>query len=186
MKSAGEMSPTEMRAEIFRVARLCAPSLDSLGPLTFHGNPTAASELTNWRDSVWCPLISPAIDSAHASGKIGCRELIEVDQKLDLQLAGPLAKSSRTAGRQLATQFSAPANEPALLKFLAAVASGSSPGHLAILFAARAAVFHIPLSTTRAALLFLEMRASPIDSLWSILETCLVGIKPASASLNAA
>ena len=130
MKSAGEMSPTEMRAEIFRVARLCAPCLDSMGPATFHGNPAAASELTNWRDSVWIPCLSPALEAALAVGKIGCRELIEVDQKLDLQLAGPLAKSSRTAGRQLATQFSAPANEPALLKFLAAVASGLSLIHI--------------------------------------------------------
>ena len=186
MKSAGEMSPTEMRAEIFRVARLCAPCLDSMGPATFHGNPAAASELTNWRDSVWTPYLSPAVETALAVGKIGCRELIEVDQKLDLQLAGPLAKSSRTAGRQLATRFSAPANEPALLKFLAAVASGSSPGHLAVVFAARAAVFHIPLPTTRAALLFLEMRAAPIDSLWPILEACLTGAKPATTSLHAA
>ena len=39
------MSPTEMRAEIFRVARLCAPCLDSMGPATFHGNPAAVPEL---------------------------------------------------------------------------------------------------------------------------------------------
>ena len=78
MKSAGEMSPTEMRAEIFRVARLCAPCLDSMGPATFHGNPAALPELTNWRDSVWIPCLSPALEAALAVGKIGCRELIEV------------------------------------------------------------------------------------------------------------
>jgi hypothetical protein len=185
MKSAGDMKPTEMRAEIFRVARLCAPCLDSLGPLTFLGNPTAESELQHWRDSVWRPLISPAIDSAHAAGKIGSRELIEIDRKFDLQLVGPLAKSSRAAGRQLATQFSAPASEPALLKYLAAVNSGSAPGHFAVVFAARAAIFHIPLPTTRAAAIFLELRAAPIDSLWALIEDCLVGDKP-STSLHAA
>ncbi len=186
MKSAGEMSPTEMRAEIFRVARLCAPCLDSMGSATFHGNPTSSSELTKWRDSVWNPCVSPALDAAHAAAKTGSRELIEVDRQLDLQLAGPLAKTSRAAGRQLATQFLAPASEPALLKFLAAIKTNASPGHLAVVFAARASIFHIPLPTTRAAMLFLEMRAAPIDSFWPILEDCLVGAKPAPASLHAA
>lgn len=186
MKSAGEMSPTEMRAEIFRVAKLCAPCLDSMGPATFHGNPTASSELTNWRDSVWTPCVSPALEAAHAAAKTGSRELIEIDRQLDLHLAGPLAKTSRAAGRQLATQFLAPASEPALLKFLAAVKTNSSPGHLAVVFAARASIFHIPLPTARAALVFLEMRAAPIDLLWPILEDCLAGAKPAPASLHAA
>ncbi|MFZ9921145.1 MAG: urease accessory UreF family protein [Terrimicrobiaceae bacterium] len=180
------MSPADMRAEIFRVAKLCAPCLDSMGPATFHGNPANSSELTNWLSSVWTPCVSPALQAAHAAAKIGSRELIEADLRVDLQLAGPLAKTSRAAGRQLATQFLAPASEPALLKFIAAVKTNSSPGHLAVVFAARAAIFHIPLPTTHAALLFLEMRAAPIDSLWPILEDCLATEKNSWPSLHAA
>jgi len=38
---------------------------------------------------------------------------------------------------------------------------------------------------TRAALLFLEMRAAPIELLWDIIENCLAGEKP-TTSLRAA
>lgn len=183
MKSAGEMSAYESRAEIFRVAKLCAPCLDAMGMLTFHGDPSSAADLKAWRDSVWTPWISPALETAHAACKLGSRELIAIDRQLDL--AGPLAKTHRAAGRLLATQFTAPASEPALLKFLEAVRRIETPGHFAVVFAARASVFHIPLPMTRAALVFLEMRSAPIDSLWPIIENCLAGEKPA-ASLRAA
>ena len=186
MKSAGEMSAYESRAEIFRVAKLCAPCLDSMGSLTFHGDPTSPADLHCWRDSVWTPRISQALEKAHAACKIGSRELIEIDRELDLSLAGPLAKTHRVAGRQLATQFTAPASEPALLKFLDAVKRNETPGHFTVVFAARASVFHIPLPMTRAALVFLEMRSAPIDSLWPILELCLAAKKPSSSSFHAA
>lgn len=183
MKSAAEMSALETRAEIFRVAKLCAPCLDSLGLLTFHADPKSTPELQLWRDSVWIPRICPVIEKAHAACKIGSRELIEIDRQLDL--AGPLAKTHRAAGRMLATNFTAPASEPALLKYLDAVKRSETPGHFAMVFAARASVFHIPLPMTRAALLFLEMRAAPIDSLWAIIEDCLTAEK-LTASLRAA
>ena len=183
MKSAAEMSALETRAEIFRVAKLCAPCLDSMGLLTFHGDPTATAELHCWRDSVWISRISPALEKAHAACKIGSRELVEIDRQLDI--AGPLAKTHRAAGRLLATNFTAPASEPSLLKYLEAVKHGEAPGHFAVVFAARASVFHIPLPMTRAALLFLEMRAAPMESLWAIIEDSLAAVKP-SASLRAA
>lgn len=180
------MSGLESRAEVFRIAKLCAPCLDTMGPLTFHGDPVLETERKCWRDTVWLPRISPTVETAYAACKLGSRELIEVDRQLDLQLAGPLAKTSRAAGRQLATQFLAPASEPALQKFLTAVKTNSSPGHIAVVFTARASIFHIPLPTTRAALLFLEMRAAPINSLWPILEDCLAGAKPAPILVHAA
>lgn len=186
MKSAGEMSLWESRAEIFRVARLCAPCLDSLGRMTFHGDPASDSDWRSWRDAVWRPRISPALGTALAACKLGSRELIQIDRKLDLELAGPLAKTNRTAGRQLATHLTPPAAEPALGKFLEAVRSGKSPGHFVVVFAARASVFHISQPMARAALVFLEMRAAPIDSLWAILENCLAEKKPSSPSLRAA
>ena len=183
MKSAAEMSALETRAEIFRVAKLCAPCLDFLGLLTFHGDPKSTSELQLWRDSVWIPRICPAIEKAHAACKIGSRELTEIDRRFDL--AEPLAKTHCAAGRMLATNFTAPASEPALLKYLDAVKRSETPGHFAVVFAARSSVFHIPLPMTRAALLFLEMRAAPIELLWDIIENCLAGEKP-TTSLRAA
>ena len=179
------MSVLESRAEIFRIAKLCAPCLDSVGLLTFHGNPVSETERQSWRDSVWIPRLSPAMETAHAACKLGSREIIQIDRQLDLDLSGPLAKTHRIAGRQLATQFTAPASEPALLKYLEAVKNGNSPGHFAVVFATRASVFHIPLPMARAALVFLEMRAAPIDSLWAIIDNCLAAEKP-TASLRAA
>ena len=154
-----------------------------MGLLTFHGDPNSTLELQSWRDSVWIPGVSPAVEKAHSACKIGSRELIEIDRQLDL--AGPLAKTHLAAGRQLATNFTAPASESTLLKYCDAVKHGKAPGHFAVIFAARASVFHIPLPMTRAALLFLEMRTAPIQSLWGIIENCLSGEKP-TGSLRAA
>jgi hypothetical protein len=183
MKSAAEMSALETRSEIFRIAKLCAPCLDSMGLLTFHGDPKSTLELQCWSESVWIPQVSPAVEKAHAACKIGGRELIEVDRQLNL--AGPQAKTHRSAGRQLATNFTAPSSESTLLKYFDAVKRSESPGHFAVVFAARASVFHIPLPMTRAALLFLEMRTAPIESLWDIIGNCLAREKP-TAALRAA
>jgi len=184
MKTAAELLALQTREEIHRVAKLCAPCLDYLGLLTFHRDTTSTEELKRWQDLVWTPRILPAIDKAHTACKIGSRELIDIDRQLDI--AGPLAKTHRAAGRLLATNFTAPASEPALLKYLEAVKRDESPGHFAVVFAARASVFHISIPMTRAALLFLEMRAAPIESLWAILEECLASSKTSTASLRAA
>jgi hypothetical protein len=186
MKPAGDQFLYEMRAEIFRVARLCAPCLDTLGPLTFHGDPRSAEERRRWRDTVWLPVISPAALSAHTAMREGAREIIAVDTLVSTRLVGPLSATSRTAGRQLATSFHAPAGETRLEKFIAAIKRGDSPAHFAVVYSARAAVFHIPAPVMLTSLVFLEMRAAPLGELWQSVADCLGENLPTNQGLRAA
>jgi hypothetical protein len=185
--SAPEGHPLcQTRAEIVRAAKLCAPGIESLGTLTFDGDPVNPNAVTAWREAVFLPLLAPAIREATIAAKHGCRELVLVDASLDMRLAGPLAKTSRTSGRSIAAALQAPNSEPVLKKFLAAVAGGESPGHAAVVFAARASVFHFPACIVAGALVLLEMRAAPIDASWAAVESCIASLPPADTSLRAA
>ncbi len=184
MNTAGESSDFATRAEIFRIARFCAPPLDTLGQVTFTGDPAIAKHLQQWRDAILVPHIAPAARSAYRAAKRGFRELSAADKKLDL--AGPLAKNSRTAGRLIARSTRAPVGETALERYLAAVDREECPGHMTIVFAARAAVFHLPEPLVLAAIVFVELRSSTIPDLWTCVETCIQAIPPSESGLCAA
>ena len=184
MNTAGESSDFATRAEIFRIARFCAPSLDTLGHVTFTGDPSISNQLQQWRDAVLVPHIAPAARSAYRAAKRGFRELSAADKQLDL--AGPLAKNSRAAGRLIARSTRAPVGETALERYLTAVDREECPGHMAVVFAARAAVFHLPEPLVLAAIVFVELRSSPIGDLWPYVETCIHAIPPTEPGLCAA
>lgn len=176
----------QTRAEIVRAAKLCAPGIESLGTLTCEGDPVDPAAVTAWRGAVFLPLLAPAIRDTTLAAKHGCREMVRVDTLLDKRLAGPLAKTSRASGRAIAAALQAPNSEPALKKYLAAVERGESPGHAAVVFAARASVFHFPERIVAGALVLLEMHAAPLDAAWAAVESCIASLPPAHASLRAA
>ena len=186
MNPADNFSEHETRAEIFRIARLCAPAFDSLGRITFEGDPSSELHRHRWRDAVFLPCLVPAVRASYLAGSRGYRELVAVDQNLDARLTGPLAKNSRATGRQIALSAKAPVGETALERYLPAVERGESPGHMAVVFTARAAAFHQPLPLVVAAIVFLEFRASSIGDLWPAIEDCLVQIPPTETGLRAA
>lgn len=176
----------QTRTEIVRAAKLCAPGIDTVGNLTFNGHPENAADVTRWRDTVFLPLLGPLVTEATLAARQGCRELLRVDAALDKRLAGPLAKASRSAGHVIASALHAPSSEAILKKFLAAVTSGSTPGHMAVVLAARASIFHFPARTVAGALVLLEMRYAPVDTVWTAIEACLDSLPPAESSLRAA
>lgn len=176
----------QTRSEIVRAAKLCAPGIDSLGTLTFDGDPENAAAVARWRDAVFLPLLSPALHDATLASRLGFRELLSVDAALDTRIAGPLAKTSRSSGRLIAAALKAPNSESILKKFLAAVSEGKTPGHIAVVFAARASVFHFPARIVAGALVLLEMRSAPADAAWAAVEACLESLPPAESSLHAA
>jgi hypothetical protein len=186
MNSADNFSGLETRAEIFRIARLCAPVFDSLGRITFEGDPVSELHRHRWRDAVFLPCLVPAIHASYSAARRGFRELVAVDHNLNAQLAGPLAKNSRATGRQIALSAKAPVGETALERYLPAVERGESPGHMAVVFTARAAAFHQPLPLVVVAIVFLEFRASSIGDLWPAIEDCIRQIPLAENGLRAA
>jgi len=158
--------------------------MDALGQVTFTGDSSIVDDLLQWRDAILVPHIAPAARSAYGAAKRGFRELTIVDKNLDL--AGPLAKNSRAAGRLIARSTRAPVGETALERYLAAVDREECPGHMAVVFAARAAVFHLPKPLVLAAIVFVELRSSPIGDLWPCVEKCIQAIPPSEPGLCAA
>lgn len=183
MKSAGDQPLLEMRAEIFRLVRLCAPDLATLGSITFNGDASNEHQRRQWRDSVFVPVLVPALRSAWSSRKQGFREMAAADAVLDAKLAGPLAKTSRAAGRLIAASMHAPAGEQGLEKFLRAIERGESPGHMAAVFAARASIFHFPKDIILAGLVFAEMRSARVEELWSVIDDCLDALPACEPSI---
>jgi hypothetical protein len=183
MKPAGDQTLLEMRAEIFRLVRLCAPDLATLGTITFDGDAENEQQRRQWRDSVFVPVLVPAMAGAWLAGKQGYREMVAADAALDAKLAGPLAKKSRAAGRLIAASMHAPTGEHGLEKFLRAITCGDSPGHMATVFAARASIFHFPKDIVAAGLVFSEMRTARVDELWRVIEDCLSSIPACEPSI---
>ncbi len=185
-----ELDPSQaypIRAEIFRVARLCAPCMDRMGMLTFTGSPLNETARSLWCDSVLIKHLAPSISAAYvATTSRGFRELMAVDALLDTTLSGPTARRSRAAGRMVALDFRAPASERALARYCAALEAGEATGHLSTILSARAAVFHIPPQMALSAFVFLEMRGAPVKDFWSCVEACLVRIPQGGHLLRAA
>lgn len=176
----------DVREEISRAARLCAPCHQQFDLLTFRADPAVVESRRRWRDSVFLPLLVPAIRDSLEAARAGCRELAAIDRRLDPLLAAPLASASREAGRVLAFSLEAPASERVLGKHIAAVRSGGLPGHLAVLIGARAAAFHTSPGMAVAALAFLEMSgARPVD-LWEAVLDCVGPVASAASMPRAA
>jgi hypothetical protein len=183
MQPAGDKALLEMRAEIFRLVRLCAPNLASLGTITFEGEASNERQRRHWVESVFVPVLAPAIQTAWWAGKSGFREMAAADAAIDTKLVGPLAKTSRAAGRQIAACLHAPIGEVGLERFLSAILRGETPGHMATVFAARASVFHFPRDVMLAGLAFTEMRTARVGDLWTIIEDCLQDVPVCEPSI---
>jgi hypothetical protein len=183
MKPAGDQALLEMRAEIFRLVRLCAPDLATLGVITFDGEAENEYQRRQWRDAVFVPVLFHAVGAAWLAGKQGFREMAAADAALDAKLAGPIAKNSRAAGRLIAASMHAPAGEQGLEKFLRAIGRGESPGHMAAVFAARASIFHFPKDIILAGLVFAEMRTARVEKVWSLIDDCLEAIPACEPSI---
>ena len=173
-----------VQEDVFRAAKLCAPCLDRLGELTFSG-PVAGVD--SWRDAVFARHLFPAAINAHAAVRVGgARELAAIDLVLDEMLAGPPARRSRDAGRMLTADFTPPAGERTLARYVKAVACGAASGHFVTIFSARAAIFHIAPDTAVAALLLLEMRALPISEVWQAVALAMNNLPEFPRLLRAA
>jgi len=174
-----------IREEIFRSARLCAPCLDRLPPLTFGDRP--AGHIDSWCDAVLLRHLAPALAKArHAIASGGARELVAIDDLLDRDLAGPAGKNSRDAAHLLQGDGAIPAGEKSLGKYLTLRTNSGARGHFVTLFGARSAIFHIPPQIALGSLIFLELRSLPAADVWRGVAQCWHKTPQALTSLRAA
>lgn len=177
---------------LLRAVRFCHPGWDLVGPLSFRPETKASPVWKTWQDGVFSTVLLPQIFAAHAAASTGdLPGLLQADAAIDSELPSAGAVAARLSGHRLAAHFPAPPAEKQLARYALRIAEGQTPGQLAALMAARAAVFHFPPATAVAAYCFLEAKGAlptaPITEWMALVSDCaLVARNFAGAALRAA
>ena len=151
---------------VARAAELCNPFLDSLSEVTFMTRGPVAASVLNWNATVFRPLVLPVLlEVLIRASDGGSFEIAALDCRLDAVLPAPLRLQSRTAGRQLVQGLLAPRGDRLIERYRKAVLAGDSPGHLAVIHALRAALFHLPPRILIASYLLQEGIGAGLDDL---------------------
>jgi urease accessory protein UreF len=141
----------------------------------------------NWAHAVFHSRILPAIREVTHHARHGrIREVIAADRCLDASLVAPLAVRSRAAGAIVAAHQQCPDGERILRRYLAAHRCARTPGHLAVVVAVRAAVFHLPEPMVLAAYLAAETKSLPSPLSWQRISSCMAQISESTSHLQAA
>ena len=151
---------------IERAAQLCNPFLDALGEVTLTRDPmiSIAASVLNWNASVFRPLLqSVLLDVVARASDGGSFEISTLDCQLDALLPKSLCFQSRDAGKRLVQGLLAPRGDRLIERYRNAVLAGNSPGHLAVIHALRAAVFHLPPRVLIASYLMQEGVGADLD-----------------------
>jgi hypothetical protein len=186
--------PDELRhglGPIWAAARVANPDFAVAGAVTFHAGASFTHAAVAWRDSIFAPMLVPALRSALGHARRGeLRELSALDKKLSEQLGEIARESSIRAGRRLALRSSGLQGDRLLPRLGEWVRDGATPGHLAIVFAARCAAFSLPDRIAVGAYLFEEMCAgaptAPIPEVCDFVAACIEPLGGSSLELRAA
>jgi len=167
-----------------RAVRLCHPGWDALRRITFSSAPNLTPPWQKWRADVFLAALRPQLEAAHlASVTADWRGVVACDQALDGVLSGESATASRVAGAALMGEYDAPAAERLWTRYRSLIAAGTTPGHLGIALAVRAAAFHFPPAVLISAYVFLEARGGlprlGMAAWMEMVEQCLPGDGPA-------
>jgi len=166
--------PGEIRhglGPIWAATRVANPDFSICGPVTFHSGKAFPLAATAWQESVFAPVLLPALRASLAHARRGeVRELTALDRRLSEQLGDGLRADSIRAGRRLALHGNSLRGDRLLPRLAENVRTEVSPGHLAIVFAARCGAFSLPDRIAVGAYLFQEMCAGAPTA--SVVEVC--------------
>ena len=142
---------------VVRAASLCNPFLDGLGEVTLLVRGSLVTSVMNWNESLYQRFLLAALRDVqiHAAAG-GSFEIAAVDCRLDAELRGSAGSRSRDAGKRLVSGLLAPRGDRMIELYRCAVLAGDSPGHLAVIHALRASVFHLSPGITAASYLLQE------------------------------
>ncbi|MGH8046284.1 MAG: urease accessory UreF family protein [Chthoniobacterales bacterium] len=173
--------PDELRhglGPIWAAARVANPDFAICGPVTFRTTAAFATDAEAWRKTIFEPVLLPALRATLTHARRGeLREICAVDVRLTDHLAAPAGGNSRRAGRRLAQLGSELRGDRLLPRLADAAANGSTPGHLAIVFAARCAAFSLHDRVAIGAYLFQEIcggaPAAPVVEVCDFVADCI-------------
>jgi hypothetical protein len=176
---------------IWAATRVANPDFTTCGPVTFRTGSNFPTSVAAWQETVFTPFLLPALRAALDHARRGeARELTALDQRLSQQLAEAITTGSLGAGRRLALLGGDFRGDRLLPRLATAVREGTTPGHLAIIFAARCAVFSLPDRAAVGAYLFQEMCAGAptarVDEVCEFVARCIEPLGGSSLSLRAA
>ncbi len=181
---AKELPEEGDHAVVVRAAELCNPFLDGLGKVTLTILGPVAASVLNWNGSLFRPVLQPALlEVLHKASEGGSFEIAALDCRLDAGLPSALRAQSRDAGRRLVQGLLAPRGDRLIERYREAVLAGDSPGHLVVIHALRAAVFHLPPRVAMASYLLQEGIGAGLDG--REIFRFLIGTLPASDDLAA-
>ncbi len=173
--------PGEIRhglGPIWAATRVANPDFATCPAVTFHSGPVFRLSADAWHDTLFRPRLFPALRAALAHARRGeARELADLDRQLSADLGPSHFPSSTRAGQRLAALGTDLRGERLLQRLAAQVHAGTTPGHLAIIFAARCGAFSLPDRTAIGAYLFQELCAGApqarVDEVCAFVAACL-------------
>lgn len=174
-------NPGEIRhglGPIWAATRVANPDFATCAAVTFRAGPVFRLSADAWRDTVFQPSLLPALRAALRHGHRGeFRELLALDQRLSAELDPHHLAASTRAGHRLAVIGRDLRGERLLTRLAEHVRTGTTPGHLSIVFAARCGAFSLPDRTAVGAYLFQELCAGAprarVDEVCDFVAGCL-------------
>jgi hypothetical protein len=186
--------PSDLRhglGPIWAATRIANPDFAITGPVTFHGGPIFATAAQAWRETIFTPILLPALRATLGHARRGeVREISVLDRKLSDELGERARDGSLRAGDRLAAHGCGLRGDRLLPRLGESVREGRTPGHLAIIFAARCAAFSLPDRVAVGAYLFQEMCAGAptahVPEVCDFVAACLEPLGGAATELQAA
>lgn len=155
--------PDELRhglGPIWAAARVASPDFSLSAPVTFRGGVPFATAVGNWKSALYEPALLPALRATLSHARRGeLREICTVDARLSEHLGETALEGSLRAGQRLAALGDGLRGDRLLPRLGEAVRAGATPGHLAVIFAARCAAFSLHDRVAIGAYLFQELCA---------------------------
>lgn len=176
-------------APIWAAAKLASPQFECSGRATFPVGPSFEIAASSWRENIFLPLLQPMLLAALQHARRGeVREMLALDRQLSAKLPKSALEGSCREGRRLAQLSSDIRGDRGLQRIVKALDEKSADGHLATIFAARAAAFSLSDRVAIGAYLFQELSGgaphSPVSAVCDLIASCLEPL--ASEELRAA
>jgi hypothetical protein len=186
--------PSDLRhglGPIWAATRVANPDFAISGPVTFHGGAAFAVAAAAWRETVFSPMLLPALRATLGHARRGeVREISALDKRLSDELGETAREGSLRAGNRLAQHGCDLRGDRLLPRLGEWVRDGATPGHLAVIFAARCAAFSLPDRIAVGAYLFQEMCAGAptagIPDVCDFVAACIEPLGGSSIELRAA
>lgn len=176
---------------IWAATRVANPDFAISGPVTFHSGAVFATAANAWRDAVFSPVLLPALRATLGHARRGeVREISALDKRISDELGEISREGSLRAGNRLAAHGCDLRGDRLLPRLGEWVRDGVTPGHLAVIFAARCAAFSLPDRIAIGAYLFQEMcagaPAAAVPDVCDFVAACIEPLGGSAAGLRAA